>query len=430
VASFFRALVRLPLFIQILIGFAIGGFAGWLAKYVIGLPDEGSMAVYAWLVDGTVLMGSVFLRLLRMVIVPLVASSIIVGVASAGDPKNLGRLGIKTFLYYTLSSTIAVFIGLFLSNAIRPGAGVTIAEGAGISADDLDRPGSMADILMRIIPENPIQAMAEADMLALIFFSLLFGAALTRVGEPYRDRVLGPIDGLFHVMMKLTRGVIALAPLGVLGLIFKSTITFDSSVVGGLGKYFATIFIGLTLHFLIVMPILLVLFTRRNPVSHYRHMLDAILTAFSTSSSSATLPVTMRCLEENVGVENRVSSFVVPLGSTVNMDGSALYECAGALFIAQAVGVQLDIGQQVIMVLTALLASVGAAGIPSAGLVMIFIVLEAVGLRGEEVGLLVGAMLAIDRPLDMYRTVVNIFSDSVGATIVAHSEDAIEEVAP
>jgi len=419
--------MRLPLYIQILIGFALGAALGWIFRQ-IGLPDENSHAVYRGCAEMLTLFGQVFLRLLKMVIVPLVAASIITGVAAAGDPENLGRLGVKTFLYYAASSSVAAFVGLFLANTLNPGRGVTLSEGSNISADDLEKPGSISEILMRIIPENPIQAMAEADMLALIFFSLCFGAALTRVGAPYRERVLAPIDALFHVMMTLTRGVIALAPIGVMGLIFKAMITFDPDVIGAFGRYFITIALGLTIHFLVVMPIFLSLLARRNPFHHYRLMLDAILTAFSTSSSSATLPVTMRCLEENVGVDNRVTSFVIPLGSTVNMDGTALYECAAVLFIAQVLGVQLDIGQQILMVLTALLASVGAAGIPSAGLVMIFIVLEAVGLRGDQVGLIVGTMLAIDRPLDMYRTVINIYSDSVGATIIAHSEDAITEV--
>ncbi|MDJ0840210.1 MAG: dicarboxylate/amino acid:cation symporter [Acidobacteriota bacterium] len=423
--SFLFRLIHLPLHIQIFIALIAGSTIGVLFRLFPADPAGFWFDPMTWFADGSVTLGQVFLRLLRMVIVPLVATSIVSGVASAGDPKNLGRLGLKTFAFYMASSTAAIFVGLSLSNIIKPGVGVDIGEGSGISADDLERPGSLGDILMRIIPQNPVNSLVEADMLSIIFFSLCFGAALTRVGEPYRERVLGPIDGIFHVMMKLTGGVIRLAPLGVYGLIFRAVTTMDLEFFAAIGGYMITIAVGLSLHLFLVLPLFLLFLTKRSPKHHFKCMIDALLTAFSTSSSSATLPVTIDCVEHKVGVSNSITSFVLPLGSTVNMDGTALYECAGVLFIAQVMGIHLDLSQQILMVLTALLASIGAAGVPSAGLVMIFIVLDAVGLRGEQVGLIVGTMLAVDRPLDMYRTVVNIYSDSIAATVVGHSEGQI-----
>ncbi|GAG48312.1 unnamed protein product, partial [marine sediment metagenome] len=222
--------------------------------------------------------------------------------------------------------------------------------------------------------------------------------------------------------MKLTRTVIRLAPIGVFGLIGRAVSTMGFEVFTAVGKYMLTIGTGLSIHLLIVLPVIFFLITKRNPLDHYRAMASAMAFAFSSSSSSATLPLTMESVEKNAGVSNKVSSFVLPMGATINMDGTALYECAGVLFIAQALGVGLDFGQQVMVVITALLASIGAAGVPSAGLVMIFIVLQAVNITTPAAYALVGVMLAVDRPLDMYRTMVNITSDSIGAAVIAHSE--------
>lgn len=379
-------------------------------------------------------LGEIFIRLLKMVIVPLVMSSIIVGVAGVSDPKNLGRLGLKTFGYYTLTSFLAIMIGLFLANTIKPGVGVDIPTSEVYSAESLEQPGSVFEIVIRMIPTNPVSAASEGDMLGIIFFSLFFGFAMARVSANYRDKVLPFVDSFFHIMMKVTEEIIRLAPVGVVGLIVAAfNRTVDPSkenpfeLFQAVGLYFGTIGIGLSIHLFVVLPALFYLFTRRSPVRQFSHMASALTTAFSTSSSSATLPVTMECVEVNAKVSNKISSFVLPMGATINMDGTALYECAGVLFIAQVLGIDLNLTQQMIVVITALLASIGAAGVPSAGLVMIFIVLDAVGIEGEMVGVIVGTMLAIDRPLDMYRTAVNIFSDSVGTVIIAHSEGEIAE---
>lgn len=285
----------------------------------------------------------------------------------------------------------------------------------------------MGDVLIRMIPINPLQSMVESDMLGMIFFAMVFGVALTRLPESPRASLTGVIDAFFQAMMKLTLGVVRLAPFGVYGLIFRAYIELpDPALFKAILTYMGVVAAGLSIHLFVSLPLLLFITTRRNPLLHYRHMLDAILTAFSTSSSSATLPVTLECVEKKAGVPNRISSFVLPLGSTVNMDGTAMYECVAVLFIAQVLGVELSFAQQITVILTALLASVGAAGIPSAGLVMIFIVLDAVGIQGEQVGFIVGTMLAVDRPLDMYRTVINVFGDSVCAVIVSHGEEGKE----
>jgi Na+/H+-dicarboxylate symporter len=398
--------VRLQLHWQVLIAMALG--AGFAALF-------GA-------VPFVVAVGESFMRLMRMIIVPLIFTSIVSGVASIGDARSLGRLGLKTIAYYLSTSLAAILVGLSLCNLIRPGAGLRAPNVGQIRPEDLEAPGSIAEILIRMIPLNPIQAAASMDILGVIFFCICFGATIGmmqgRSGTLLRDF----FAAAFEAMMQLTGFVIRLLPIGVFGLIVSAVGNMGFGVIEQVGRYMVTIGLGLSVHFLLVLPTLFYVFTRRSPLDHYRAMGSAMAMAFSTSSSSVTLPVTMACIEKGAGVSNRVTSFVLPMGATINMDGTALYECAGALFIAQALGVDLDLGQQALVVITALLASIGAAGIPSAGLVMIFIVLEAVGLSNPAAYALVGLMLAVDRPLDMYRTVVNITSDSVGAALIAHSE--------
>jgi Na+/H+-dicarboxylate symporter len=364
-----------------------------------------------------------------MMIVPLVASSIVIGVANAGDPKNLGRLGSKTFAFYISTSFMAIIVGLILSNIIQPGRGVELdlsQDGEDIGSK-LQKPGSLFEIVLRMIPTNPIEAAAEMDMLGIIFFAIVTGIGLTLAPKQRRDAIIAPLDAFFHVMMQMTAYIIALAPIGVFGLITKAVYILEPEVLLKVLNYMLTVALGLGIHLFVSLPLLYFFFMKKNPIRQFRHMRNALLTAFSSSSSSATLPVTLDCLENRAGVSNKISSFVVPLGATVNMDGTALYECAGVLFIAQLLGIPLDFNQQLLIVITALLASIGAAGIPSAGLVMIFVVLEAVGIQGPEVNIIVGTMLAVDRPLDMFRTAVNVFSDSVGTVVIANSEGEIDD---
>ena len=393
---------------QIFIAMALGAALG-------ALGGEAVVPPVAWL-------GTLFIRLLKMIIIPLIVFSIISGVASVGEGGRLGRLFGKTFGYYILSSLLAILIGLSLVNLIRPGVGANLVDAAKSELPVLETPSSVMDIVNQVVPENLIAALAGADMLAIIFFCILFGTAIATLPAGPQRLLGGFFDAGFAAMMKLTGWIIALAPLGVFGLITRMVGTTGFGAFKALGMYMLTVAGGLTLHLFVILPLLLLLLGRIDPRLHFRNMLEPLAVAFSTSSSGATLPVTLRTVEEKVGVSNRISAFVLPMGATINMDGTALYECAGVLFIAQALGLELGIGQQAVVVLTALLASIGTAAVPSAGLVMIFLVLEAVGLRGPEVGVIVGAMLAVDRPLDMYRTAVNVYSDSCGAAIIARSE--------
>jgi len=365
-------------------------------------------------------MGDIFLRALKMVIIPLIFSSIISGVTSIGEGKNLGRLGVKTLGYYLLTSTLAILTGLVLVNLIKPGVGVDL--GLSKSVDGLtEGVGSVREIIYRLIPENVIDAMAQGTILPVIFFAVLFGFFITKTDPKHKEALTGFVDAVFEVMMKITLFIIKFTPLGIFGIVAKEVARNSEelgSIAGSLAIYMLTVFVGLMIHAFISLPLLTRVIGKARPFVHFKNMITALLTAFSTSSSSATLPLTMESIEHNSGVSNKISSFTLPLGATINMDGTALYECVAAMFIAQAYGVDLSFAEQAIVVFTALLASIGAAGIPMAGLVMITIVLTAVGLPLEGIGLI----LAVDRVLDMTRTSVNVWSDSCGAVIIARSE--------
>jgi len=365
-------------------------------------------------------MGDLFLRGLRMIIVPLILTSIISGVANIGDAHNLGRLGLKTFAYYITTSFFAIITGLILVNIIQPGIGADLglkSEVPELAATS----GDLGDIIMRMVPTNIFDALASADMLAIIFFSILIGFFITRVNEKYKIMFTDFFNGGFELMMKLTHFIIKFTPLGILGLVAGVVAEQADNLmnlIGSLGLYMAAVLLGLIIHAFITLPLIIRFVAKVNPRLHARAMSAPLLTAFSTSSSSATLPLTLDAVENNSGVSNKVTSFVLPLGATVNMDGTALYECVAAMFIAQAYGIELGFLLQMVVVMTALLASIGAAGIPMAGLVMISVILSAVGLPLEGIGLI----LAVDRILDMCRTTVNVWSDSCGAVTIAKSE--------
>jgi Na+/H+-dicarboxylate symporter len=277
---------------------------------------------------------------------------------------------------------------------------------------------TLTDLLLRIVPENVLAAMAEGDMLAVIFFALLFGLFLARSSEGTVETVGGVVDATLEVVQRLTMAVVRLAPVGIFGLLAREVARSGLDVVVSLGPYFLTVGLGLLVHATVTLPTVLWLLGRRSPLTYLRAVSPALVTAFSTASSSATLPLTMDCAERRVGLPKGVTSFVLPLGATVNMDGTALYEAVAALTIAQMYGVGLDLQQQALVLLTALLASVGAAGIPMAGLVMLVVVLEAVGLPLEGIATIV----AVDRVLDMLRTSTNVWSDLVGSAVVARFE--------
>jgi len=360
--------------------------------------------------------GDMFIQLLKMIIIPLIVASMVSGIVSIGDVRRLGRIGFRTFVYYLATTLLAVGVGLVLVNLIRPGAGVEMGVEAAVDMSGRETP-SIVSIIKDIIPENLFAAMAEDKVLSVIFFSLLLGVAISSTGEKARPLAV-LFEGLNTVMMKITGWIMHLAPVGVFALMAYTIGTMGLSVVRPLALYMVTVILGLSIHAIVTLPVLLSIFGRYSPLKFIKDMFSALATAFSTASSAAALPITMECVRENTGVSNKVASFVLPLGATVNMDGTALYEAVAAMFIAQAYGISLGIRQQLVIMLTATLASIGAAAIPGAGLITMVIVLRAVNLPLEGIGMI----LAVDRVLDMFRTAVNVWGDSCGAVVVARLE--------
>jgi Na+/H+-dicarboxylate symporter len=414
-------MMKLKLHWQILIALVLAVVAGTLTGADAAIFGISFYSIY-------VFFGDLFLNALKMIIVPLIVSSIIVGIAGIGSSSALGRLGSKTLLYYVSTSLLAILIGLFMVNIIAPGIidGEPAKELIGLTGniDDIKDKvegkgaGDVVDVFLRMVPTNIVAAAANGQMLGLIFFSLLFGFFLTKIQETYSASLYNFWQGVYEVMMLITDLVMKFAPIGVFALVAKVVATTGFDAFKPLALFFVTVVLALAVHLFVVMPLLLRFVGRVNPWRHYKAMLPALLTAFSTSSSSATLPTTLKCVEKNAGVSNKTSSFVLPLGATVNMDGTALYECVAAIFIAQAYGLELSLATQFTIVMVALLTSIGVAGIPSASLVAISIILAAIGLPMEAIGLI----LVVDRLLDMCRTTVNVFSDSCGAVVIARSE--------
>ena len=395
---------NLALYWQILIAFAL--------SVLYGLFLSEHVHLVAW-------MGDIFIKALKMIIIPLIFTSIISGIANVGSGDNLGRLGFKTIAYYLSTSTAALFTGLVIVNIFKPGVGADLGfanqvEGLGVAKE------SFGSTLMNIVPDNLFVAMVENQMLSIIFFAILMGFFITKTKEKSQKILLGFFDSLFELIMKITLFVIRFTPYGIFGIVAKQIAENNDlgELFSRLGLFMLVVILALFIHAFIVLPIVLKTIGRVSPIKHFNAMRTPLITAFSTSSSNATLPLTMNAVKKNSGVSTKISSFTLPLGATVNMDGTALYELVAAMFIAQAYGIELTFTEQIIGVLTGLLASIGAAGIPMAGLVMISVVLSATGLPLEGVGLI----LAVDRLLDMFRTTVNVWSDSCGAVIIAKSE--------
>jgi len=361
-------------------------------------------------------LGDLFIRLLKMIIIPLILASMVTGITSLGNVRRLGRLGLRTLIYYTVTTVLAVSVGLVLVNVIKPGVGVDIGVDQAVDLSGRETP-SIVSIVKDIVPENVLWAMANDKVLSVIFFALILGVAISSVGEKGRS-LAGLFESLNAVMMKITGWIMHLAPLGVFALMAYTVGKMGLSVMRPLFVYMATVLIGLGIHALVTLPGLLWFIGRFGPLRFFGCVFSAVATAFSTASSAATLPVTMECVEDNAGVSNKIASFVLPLGATVNMDGTALYEAVAAMFIAQVYEIPLTIGQQLVIMLTATLASIGAAAIPGAGLVTMVIVLRAVKLPLEGIGMI----LAVDRILDMCRTAVNVWGDACGTVIMARLE--------
>ncbi|MFN4179920.1 MAG: dicarboxylate/amino acid:cation symporter [Armatimonadota bacterium] len=384
--------------LKIFIGFVVGVIAGLICRALN----------FQWFVELSGILGDLFLRALRMIVIPLIFSSLALSVSQLGDISRLSRLGGWTIAYYLVTNAVAVTIGLALVNIVQPGLGTMLSEG---KPPDLP-PLQLKTLVLNIVPANPIEALAKGEMLALIFLALLTGATLLtarEVGEPIHQL----LRSLLQLTMIVIHWLLAIAPFGVFGLAVRLAAEFGLAVFLPLAKYALTVIVGLTIHGLLVLPIFAWLFGRVSPFNYLRHFAPALLTAFSTSSSSATLPVTLECAEQ-AGIRSEVRSFVLPLGATVNMDGTALYEAVAACFVAQAYGIHLSLAEQIIVFVTANLAAIGAAGIPAGGLVTMPFVFQAVGLPVKGMALI----LPIDRFLDMFRTTVNVLGDIVGCAVV------------
>lgn len=447
---------------QILVGLVIGALLGLaLGLYAVAVSDADqparSIVTHSAFFQIADLIGDLFLNGLKLIVIPLVMSSIVLAIAGLGGREGFGVMGLKTLAYYLCTSFIAILIGLALVNLVAPGKTdsgkplLTIEGSEELnakmadekkqldSAKSANEATSLLDVFRRMVPDNPIRAGVEGNLLGLIVIALLTGFYLSRLKGVLQSHMINFFEGMYEITMGITGLVLHFAPLGV-SMLLVVTVSENYAAlaqenrfgdfVASLMWFAGTAFVALLIHLFVVMPLILLLIARVNPYKHYRAMVPAMLTAFSTSSSNATLPVTMECVERRAGVSKKTTSFVLPLGATVNMDGTALYECVAAIFVVQAFDIDLSFSQQFFIVVVALLTSIGVAGVPSASLVAIIIILSSLTRQLHDQGydpaldLTVGLpmLLVFDRLLDMCRTVVNIFSDSTGAVVIARTQ--------
>lgn len=400
--------VILGMVVGILTGFAIQSLfaeSGFVNNYIVnGLFEVG---------------GQIFVASLKMLVVPLVFVSLVCGTSSLKDLSTLGRMGGKTLALYIGTTAVAVTLALTIGNLFQPGAGADLTAASSFKSTDAP---SLGQVIIDMFPTNPIQAMAEGKTLQVIVFAVLFGIAISAAGKP-GERIAAVFSDLNEVIMKLVALLMNLAPYGVFFLMAKLFSSLGLSAIWNLAEYFLVLAGTLLLHGLVIYSAMLKGFTGLSPITFLRKMEDAIMFAFSTASSNATIPVTMETAKNRMGVDNKVASFTVPLGATVNMDGTAIMQGVATAFIAQAYNIDLTMGDYLMVILTATLASVGTAGVPGVGLVMLAMVLNQVGLPLEGIALIMG----VDRLLDMIRTAVNITGDSAVTIIVAKSEGAFDE---
>lgn len=367
--------------------------------------------------------GTLFLRLLSFLAIPLVISSMIVGVASLGNIKTLSRIGVRTIAFYFVTTAFAVIIGLLVVNIIQPGKKISDNAKSQIEFVDqsfveekLQTKGKFdfIDFLVNIVPSNPFKAISNGEMLQIIFFAIFVGIGLTLLEEQKSRPIIIFFDGMSQIFIKMVKFVLWIAPFGVFALISVAVSEFGISILSTLGYYMFTVVLGLFLHFILIYSLLIWIFAKSNPFTFYKGMREALLVAFTTSSSAATLPVTFQCVEENLGVPNKIASFVLPLGATVNMNGTSLYQCVAAVFIAQFYGLDLNFAQMSTILLTSMLSAVGTAPVPGVGIIMLILVLQSVGIPAQGIGLILG----VDRILDMLRTIPNVAGDAAVSYIV------------
>ncbi len=416
---------------HILAGLILGAVAGVAANLAGGKTTALASIIHY----GTEPAGQMWLRALIMVVIPLVFSRLSLGVAGLGDLQKLGRVGLKTLLFFLMVTTLAAVLGLSLVNLVRPGVGLsgearerlleTYHQDTGPSKEALQRGQFGIQTLVNVVPRNPLAAAAQGDMLGVIFFSLAFGVALALLPSDRTKSLVEALRGLGDVMIVIIDLVMKLAPYGVFALLFTVTARFGLDLLARLGWYILTVITGLAIFEFGVYPVLIRVFTGWSPWNFFHRAWTAILTAFSTSSSNATLPTTLEVCEDSLGLPREICGFVIPLGATMCMNGTALFEGVTVLFIAQVFGVHLTLGSQIVVMVTAILMAMGAAGIPSGAIQVLILVLEAVGVPGEGIAMVVG----VDRVLDMCRTVVNVTGDMVAATFVARSEGKLVPLA-
>lgn len=413
---------KLGLTARILIGMALGVVVGALFKFILGGEAEKTIAVFgaefgikAFFVDGIFHVGGqIFVASLKMLVVPLVFVSLVCGTSSLSDPKVLGRLGAKAVGLFTLTTAMAIALAVYFAVLVAPGVGVNMVATTTFNAGAAP---SVAQVFINMFPSNPVEAMAKGEMLQLIVFSVLFGVAIAMSGEAGL-RVRKLFEDLNEVVMKLVGFMMALAPYGVFFLMAKLFTTLDLKDLDSLGWYFATVLFVLCFHGFVVYGMFIWVFGRLNPFTFFIKMKDAALFAFSTSSSNATMAVNLETTTKKLGVSNNVASFTIPLGATVNMDGTAIMQGVATVFIAQVFQIDLTLSDYLMVILTATLASIGTAGVPGVGLIMLAMVLQQVGLPVEGIALIIG----VDRLLDMTRTAVNITGDAMVSCLVAKSE--------
>jgi proton glutamate symport protein len=407
-------LKKSSLLIQVLIAIALAVVIGGISS-----PDSQLFGVHYIQLFG--FLGQLFLNALTLLVVPLVGSSIFNGISQMGKDKSFGRQGAKTFFLYIFTTFLAVLTGLLFVNLIQPGTFMekppAAQMGTLLAAAPQSHMEAVGEILIKLIPINIFEAASQGNMLGIIFFALLFGFALAKIESSASDTVMNVMRGIFYTLMRMTHFLMRVMPLGVFFLVAKAISIRGLASIKPLLYFFLCVLVGLATFMFIILPIFLRLMGI-SPWRHLRAMAPALVTAFSTSSSAATLPITMDCVEKRAGVSNRICSFVVPLGTSINLSGSALYECVAVLFIAQVYGLEMTIIHQAIVVVLSLLTSMGVAGIPSGSLVAILIILNAMGFPAEGLALI----LPVDRILDMCRTTVNVFSDASCAVLVAHTE--------
>ncbi|MDY0108923.1 MAG: dicarboxylate/amino acid:cation symporter [Candidatus Krumholzibacteria bacterium] len=412
--------------VRILIGMSLGILAGVILNLIApathapgeppAVPDHW---LHHWLTDGVFwLAGQAFLRLLQVIVIPLVLISLICGTAAMEDVVKVGRVGGKTLVLYLATTAVAVTLAISLALVVKPGAGFPLVADIAFEAAP---PPPLREVLLDIVPANVFAAMAQGQMLPIIVFAIFFGLALTMTGEPGR-RLLAVLQDANAVVLKLVWIVMLLAPYGVFALIARTFATQGFGAFAPLMRYFGLVLLTLAIHALVVYPLLLKTLAKLDPRRFLTKMREVQVFAFSTASSNATIPVTFRVVVEKLGVKSSIAAFSVPLGATVNMDGTAIMQGVATVFIAQVYGIDLSAGQLMSVVLTATLASIGTAGVPAVGLIMLALVLQQAGLPVAGVGLILG----IDRILDMARTAVNVTGDCMVACVVAKSENELD----